>query len=203
MTKKISVLGSTGSIGVQTLDVARNLEIEVVGLTANSSIDLLEKQVAEFRPKCVSIYDVKLEDELKRRLKPFGTEVCSGIDGLNRVASIAEAETVVVSIVGIAGLIPTLEAIKHKKNVALANKETLVTAGCIVMDEARKNNVNVFPIDSEHSAIYQCLNGNKREDLKKIIITASGGPFRGKTKEQLQEVSLKDALKHPNLGDGQ
>jgi 1-deoxy-D-xylulose-5-phosphate reductoisomerase len=202
MSKKISILGSTGSIGIQTIDVAKNLNIEVVGLTANSNIDLLEKQAKELNPKIVSIGDINLEDELKNRLSGYSIKVVSGIEGLNMVASIDETDTVVTSIVGIAGLIPTLEAIRSKKNIALANKETLVTAGSLVMEEARKNNVNIFPIDSEHSAIYQCLLGNKKKDINRIILTASGGPFRGKTIKDLEKVNVESALKHPNWSMG-
>jgi 1-deoxy-D-xylulose-5-phosphate reductoisomerase len=202
LTKKISILGSTGSIGVQTLDVARNLNIEVVGLTANSNIDLIEKQVLEFKPKYVALVDEKLSIELGKRLKGLNVEVYHGLEGLIKVATINEIDTVVTSIVGIAGLIPTMEAIRHKKNIALANKETLVTAGSLVMNEAKKYNVNILPVDSEHSAIFQCLMGNNNKEVEKIILTASGGPFRGKTKEELKSVTLAQALKHPNWNMG-
>ncbi|MEN8906909.1 MAG: 1-deoxy-D-xylulose-5-phosphate reductoisomerase [Clostridiales bacterium] len=202
MIKNISILGSTGSIGVQTIDVAQNLDIKVLGLTAHSNIDLLEKQAKLLKPKIVSIGDKNLEDELKRRLRNYNIEVLSGPEGLNVVASINEVNTVITSIVGIAGLIPTLEAIRCKKNVALANKETLVTAGYIVMNEAKKNNVRVFPIDSEHSAIYQCLLGNSKDNIRKIILTASGGPFRGKSIDELKTVDVSSALKHPNWSMG-
>lgn len=198
MTKKISILGSTGSIGVQTLDVARNLNIEVVGLTAHSNIDLVEKQILEFNPKYVAMVDEEKADELAKRLKGFPIEIYSGAQGLVKVATAKEIDTVVTSIVGIAGLIPTMEAIRNKKNIALANKETLVTAGAIVMNEAKKYNVDILPVDSEHSAIFQCLMGNSNKEVAKIILTASGGPFRGKNSEALKHVTLAQALKHPN-----
>jgi 1-deoxy-D-xylulose-5-phosphate reductoisomerase len=202
MAKKISVLGSTGSIGVQTLDVARNLKIEVLGLTANSNIDLIEKQAREFKPKIVAINDERMAIALKSRLKDQRIEVHSGIEGIRRVAVIEEVDTVVTSIVGIAGLIPTMDAIRGGKDIALANKETLVTAGGIVMSEASKNGVKILPIDSEHCAIFQCLLGNNNKDLSKIILTASGGPFRGKNIDELEKVTLEQALKHPNWNMG-
>jgi 1-deoxy-D-xylulose-5-phosphate reductoisomerase len=202
MAKTIAILGSTGSIGVQTLDVARNLGIRVCALTANSNIDLLEKQAREFKPLLVSAGDSGLALELERRLKGLNIEVHYGLEGLKAAASIREADTVVTSIVGVAGLIPTVEAIRHGKNIALANKETLVTAGEIVMAEAREHGVSIFPVDSEHSAIYQCLAANRRQDVERLILTASGGPFRGKTAEELEGVSVAQALKHPNWSMG-
>jgi len=202
MVKRISILGSTGSIGVQTLDVARNLNIKVDGLAANKNIDLLEKQVREFHPEVVAVKDEERARVLRERLSDTDCKVESGIDGLKTVASIESVETVVTSIVGIAGLIPTMEAIKHKKNIALANKETLVTAGHIVMSEAAKMEVKILPVDSEHSAIFQSLMGNNKEDVSKIILTASGGPFRGRKRGQLENVTLKEALKHPNWSMG-
>lgn len=202
MAKNISVLGSTGSIGVQTLEVARNLGICVSALTANSKMELLEKQVREFRPRLVSIGDDSLAAELEKRLKGLGIEVCCGLDGMKAAASISDADTVVTSIVGIAGLIPTMEAIRHGKNIALANKETLVTAGELVMAEAAANNVSIFPVDSEHSAIYQCLSANRTQDVERLIITASGGPFRGRKRSELENVTVAQALKHPNWSMG-
>ncbi|MDP4179806.1 MAG: 1-deoxy-D-xylulose-5-phosphate reductoisomerase [Bacillota bacterium] len=198
MAKNISILGSTGSIGIQSLDVARNLKLRVSGLSANNNIDLLEKQAREFLPSIVAINNDELRAELKNRIKDLNIEVLSGIEGLKAVATVDEADTVVTSIVGIAGLIPTIEAIRKGKDIALANKETLVTAGGIVMSEAKKSNVKILPVDSEHSAIFQCLMGNNLKGLLKIILTASGGPFRGKSKEELKSVSLKAALNHPN-----
>ncbi|TYQ13033.1 UNVERIFIED_CONTAM: 1-deoxy-D-xylulose 5-phosphate reductoisomerase [Acetivibrio alkalicellulosi] len=202
MINSISVLGSTGSIGTQTLDVARNLNIKVEALTGNTNIDLLESQAREFLPKMVAVKDEKIANILKERLLDVNIEVIGGIEGLKRAATLECVDVVVVSIVGIAGLIPTLEAIKSKKNIALANKETLVTAGSIVMEKAIEMGVNVIPIDSEHSAILQCLMGNNIKDVSKIILTASGGPFREKTMEELNNVSLKEALKHPNWNMG-
>ncbi len=202
MTKSISILGSTGSIGTQTLDVARNLNINVLGLSANSNLDLLEKQAKEFKPQIVSVRDELLADEMAERLKGLGIEVFYGQEGLKKVASINEIDTVVTSIVGIAGLIPTMEAIKAGKNIALANKETLVTAGSIVMDAARKKGIEILPVDSEHSAIFQCLTGNRREDVSKLLLTASGGPFRGKTADMLENVTVSEALNHPNWSMG-
>ncbi len=198
MARNISILGSTGSIGVQTLDVARNLGLKVLGLTAQLNIDLLEKQAREFKPVLVAVGNDKAAGELRTRLKDSGIEVLSGIEGIKKVAAIEPVDTVVASIVGIAGLIPTMEAIRHKKDIALANKETLVTAGALVMSEAKKNNVNILPVDSEHSAIFQSIMGNNSNDISKIILTASGGPFRGKTREELKIVKPEEALKHPN-----
>ncbi|KNY24911.1 1-deoxy-D-xylulose-5-phosphate reductoisomerase [Pseudobacteroides cellulosolvens] len=198
MAKNISILGSTGSIGIQSLDVARNLKIKVSGLSANSNVDLLEKQAREFMPRVVAINNDSLRSDLESRLKGLPIEVLSGLDGLKAVAAMDEIDTVVTSIVGIAGLIPTLEAVKKGKDIALANKETLVTAGNIVMSEAKKYNVKILPVDSEHSAIFQCLMGNNLNRVSKLILTASGGPFRGRFYEELKEVTLKDALNHPN-----
>lgn len=202
MDKSISILGSTGSIGVQTLDVARNLKIKVKGLAANTSIDKLESQAREFLPSVVAIGDEELAKILRQRLSDLDIEVLGGIEGFKRVASLESVDTVVTSIVGIAGLIPTMEAIKNKKNIALANKETLVTAGQIVMSEAKKMGVSILPVDSEHSAIFQSLMGNNIRDIERIILTASGGPFRGKCSQELERVTLAEALKHPNWSMG-
>lgn len=198
MAKNIAILGSTGSIGIQTLDVAKNLGIRVSGLSANTNIELLEKQAREFKPRIISAGTMELASELGKNLADLGIEILYGVEGMEKVASMPETDTIVTSIVGIAGLVPTLEAIKKHKNIALANKETLVTAGSIIMDEAKKNNVEIFPVDSEHSAIYQCLCGNRLIDVNKLILTASGGPFRGKNKKDLVNVTAADALKHPN-----
>jgi len=202
MTKSISILGSTGSIGVQTLDVARNLNIRVAGLAANTNIDKLEGQAREFLPDVVAVGDENQAKVLCQRLEDLDVEVVGGIEGLKSVASIDSVDTVVTSIVGIAGLIPTMEAIKNKKNIALANKETLVTAGEIVMSEALKAGVKILPVDSEHSAIFQSLMGNNIEEVSKIILTASGGPFRGKSFKELEKVTLQQALNHPNWSMG-
>ncbi|NMB33812.1 MAG: 1-deoxy-D-xylulose-5-phosphate reductoisomerase [Clostridium sp.] len=202
MVKRISILGSTGSIGTQTLDVARHLNIKVEGLAANTNIDLLEKQVREFNPSIIAVMNEDYAKILNSRLSGISVEVLSGIEGFKRVASIENVKTVVSSIVGVAGLIPTMEAIKNGKDIALANKETLVTAGSIVMGEAFKRGVNIFPVDSEHSAIFQCLMGNNIKDVAKIILTASGGPFWGRKKDELGDVSVEEALKHPNWSMG-
>ena len=202
MAKIISIIGSTGSIGVQTLDAARNLGIKIAAMSANSNIDLLEKQVREFRPGLISVGSRELAAQLKDRLADQNTTVLFGLDGMLRVAETEEADTVVTSVVGTAGLIPTMHAIKHKKNIALANKETLVTAGYLVMEEARRLGVTIYPVDSEHSAIYQCLMGNNEKQIEKIIITASGGPFRGKKAHELQSITPAQALKHPNWSMG-
>jgi 1-deoxy-D-xylulose-5-phosphate reductoisomerase len=198
MAKKITVLGSTGSVGIQTLEVARNLKLEVAGLTAASNIDLLEKQAREFRPSAVALKNIRLAEELVKRLSDTDIEVYGGVEGINRVAAIQEADTVVSAIVGSAGLIPTLEAIRQGKTIALSNKETLVMAGEIVISEAAKRCVEIIPVDSEHAAIFQCLMGNNREHLSKIILTASGGPFKGKSLDELKHVTPEEALKHPN-----
>jgi len=206
--KKLSILGSTGSIGTQTLDIVKNNpdEFKVVGLTTNKNIELLKKQIIEFKPVAVAVMDNEKADELKQNVD---INVYSGIDGIIKIATLDGADTVVNSLVGSIGVKPTIEAIKNKKNIALANKETLVTAGSIVMEEVRKNNVNLMPIDSEHSAIFQCLykenNNNKNQYndiINKIIITASGGPFRNYSKEQLENVTVQDALRHPTWDMG-
>ncbi|HOQ06219.1 MAG TPA: 1-deoxy-D-xylulose-5-phosphate reductoisomerase [Clostridiales bacterium] len=202
MAENIAVLGSTGSIGVQTLDVARNLGIKVSALTAYSNIDLLELQAREFSPRLVAAGDAALAAELRKRLAGLEIEVLGGTDGIRAAAGIDGVDTVVVAIVGIAGLLPTIEAIRKGRKVALANKETLVTAGHIVMAEAEKHGVTVFPIDSEHSAIYQCLAGNRREDAERLLLTASGGPFRGKKYHELTDVTAEQALMHPNWNMG-
>ena len=206
--KTLSLLGSTGSIGTQTLEIVKNnpKEFKIVGLTANNNIELLKKQILEFKPEAVAVMYEEKADLLK---EDVNINVYSGIDGVIKVAKLNDADTVVNSLVGSIGVRPTIEAIKSKKNIALANKETLVTAGSIVMEEAMKNDVNLMPIDSEHSAIFQCLNGeiynnkNSINNLNKIIITASGGPFRNYSKGQLENVTVQDALSHPtwNMGN--
>lgn len=200
--KHLSILGSTGSIGTQTLEMIRQFpeEFKVVGLTANKNSELLLKQIKEFKPKAVAIMDSSKVDEL---LNFSSCQVYSGIEGLNKIATLMEADTVVNALVGSVGIEPTYNAIKSKKNVALANKETLVAAGSVIMEEVKKNNVKMMPIDSEHSAIFQCLNGENINEVKKITITCSGGPFRNYAKKQLENVTVKDALKHPtwNMGN--
>ena len=200
--KHISLLGSTGSIGTQTLEIIKDntKEFKIIGLTAKSNIELLKRQISEFKPEAVAVMDKEKADLLEEDAE---ISVYSGIDGIIKIATLSEADTVVNSLVGSIGVKPTIEAIKNRKNIALANKETLVAAGSIVMEEARKNNVNLMPIDSEHSAIFQCLNNSNINDINKIIITASGGPFKNYTKEQLRNAAVESALKHPtwNMGD--
>lgn len=198
--KNISVLGSTGSIGTQTLDVARkNSDIKVVALSAGTNVELLEKQVREFQPSFVSMADEKTLSELKVRLSDMsGIEYGYGMDGLIHAATISGAEIVVTAVVGMMGIVPTIEAINAGKDIALANKETLVTAGHIIMKLAADKGVRILPVDSEHSAIFQCLNGERENKIHKILLTASGGPFRGRTIEQMKKIQVEDALKHPN-----
>ncbi len=203
--KNISILGSTGSIGTQTLDViSRNeKEYNVVGITANRNIDLLEKQIRIYKPLKAAIADKALFNSLKTSVADTNTKILCGSESINEIASESENDIVVSSLVGIAGLEPTLCAINAKSDIALANKETLVTAGEFVIRSAKENNVKILPVDSEHSAVFQCLMGNKdKNNIKRIILTASGGPFFGKTEEQLKVVTVEDALKHPNWSMG-
>ena len=201
---KISVLGSTGSIGTQTLEIAREYKgISIEAMSAHSNIDLLEKQAREFKPKLVCLTNEEKARDLKIKLADTDIKVVSGKDGLNEAATIDSAKTVVTAVVGISGLEPTIEAIKAKKNIALANKETLVTGGHIVTRLAKENNVKILPVDSEHSAIFQSLQGcNDKREIKNILLTASGGPFFGKTREELKNITPADALKHPNWNMG-
>lgn len=199
MEKNISILGSTGSIGTQALDVIRDLKtIKVLGLSGNQNIRLLEKQALEFQPKVISVMHEKNALELKKRLKDTNIKVVYGLEGLIEVATLPAIDTVLTSVVGTVGLIPVLEAIQAKKNIALANKETLVSAGELVMKKAEEKNVHILPVDSEHSAIFQSLQGNYHNKMNRILLTASGGPFLGKTKEQLKNITVEDALRHPN-----
>ena len=203
MIHNISILGSTGSIGRQALEVARNLKLNVVALSANSNIELLEEQIREFSPRLVAVSDKKAADELRVNIKDLNTKVLAGNEGICEVAACDEAELVLNSIMGIAGLEPTLSAIKAKKNVALANKETLVAGGEIVTNLAKKFGVKIIPVDSEHSAIFQCLQGcNDKKQLKRLILTASGGPFFGRSLDELKNVSLEQTLSHPNWNMG-
>lgn len=202
MVQTISILGSTGSIGVQTLETAKNLGISVVALSANSNIKLLYEQIKEFSPKVVSVGTKELAESLSLQIDTSKTKILFGEKGNIEVATIPEAQTVVAAIVGIAGLVPVMSAIKNGKNIALANKETLVTAGEIMMKAAAEHNVKILPVDSEHSAIFQSLEGNRHQDVDGIILTASGGPFRGKSKAELETVTLEQALKHPNWSMG-
>jgi 1-deoxy-D-xylulose-5-phosphate reductoisomerase len=201
MTKNISILGSTGSIGTQTLDVIRNLgDVKVWSMTANTSIELFEKQIREFKPKLVCVMNEEKAVELKKNISDLSVKVVSGMDGLVEAATMSEADTVVNSVVGNIGLVPTVAAIKSGKNIALANKETLVTSGELVMKLVKENNVAMYPVDSEHSAIFQSLQGNESNKIKRILLTASGGPFR--KVDDLKNVTLADALNHPNWSMG-
>ncbi len=203
--KKISILGSTGSIGTQTLEVARNNgDIQVTALAAGRNIALLEKQIREFKPSLACVWDEEKAKELKTAVADLPVKVVSGMDGLIQAAADTEAEIVVTAVVGMIGIRPTIAAMEAGKDIALANKETLVTAGHIIMKLARDKGVRLLPVDSEHSAIFQCLNGEKEHGnrIHKILLTASGGPFRGWTREQLKNVSAADALKHPNWSMG-
>ncbi|MBO4953141.1 MAG: 1-deoxy-D-xylulose-5-phosphate reductoisomerase [Wujia sp.] len=201
--RSIAIIGSTGSIGTQTLDVVRaNADIRVAALAAGDNIELLEKQVREFRPELVS---VKSEDKAKAlavALSDFNCKIVYGMDGLIEAATCEKAELVVTAIVGMIGIRPTIEAIKAGKDIALANKETLVTAGHLIMQLAQEYHVRILPVDSEHSAIFQCLHGEQGNKIAKLLITASGGPFRGKTRKELEHVTVEDALKHPNWSMG-
>ena len=201
--KKIAILGSTGSIGTQTLEIVReNTDLEVVGLAAGSNVELLEKQVREFRPRLVSLQSEKYCKELKLRLADMEVEIVSGMEGLIQIAEMEESEVLITAIVGMIGIQPTIAAICKGKDIALANKETLVTAGHIIMPLAAQKGVSILPVDSEHSAIFQSMQGENRAQVSKLLITASGGPFRGKTKADLENVQLEDALKHPNWAMG-
>lgn len=202
MTKALAVLGSTGSIGVQALEVCENLNIKVVALAAGSNIDLLEKQIRRFKPALAAVFDENGAKTLKERVADLPVEIVGGQAGLFKAAQMDEADTVLSALVGIAGLLPTMKAIKAGKQLALANKETLVTAGSLVMDAARESGTEILPVDSEHAAIFQCLAGNRAKDVERILLTASGGPFRGYTPEQLKTVTLEQALKHPNWSMG-
>lgn len=201
--KKIALLGSTGSIGTQTLEVVREQrDIQVVAMAAGRNIRLLEQQVREFRPALVAVWEEKDACTLRESLRDMQIRVVFGMEGLLEVAVIPEAEILVTAIVGMLGIRPTIAAIEAGKNIALANKETLVTAGHLIMPLAKEKNVSILPVDSEHSAIFQSLNGEKSNKINKILLTASGGPFRGKKREDLEYVQVEDALKHPNWSMG-
>ena len=202
--KKISLLGSTGSIGTNVLDVIeRNPEkFQILGMSAGNNVDLFAKQIRKFKPRVVALFDTKKIPTLKERISDLDIEILSGEEGSITVATLPEADVVVSGVMGSAGLLPAIYALKSGKNLALANKETLVIAGELVLREAQKTNSQIIPIDSEHSAIFQVLNGEKKERIKKIILTASGGPFRTFSFEQMETVTVKDALKHPNWDMG-
>lgn len=202
-SKKIAVLGSTGSIGTQTLEVVRaNGDIEVTGLAAGSNIDLLEQQIREFGPKLAAVYREEKAAELRERVADLDVRIVSGMDGLLELAVMPETEILVTAIVGMIGIRPTIAAIEAGKDIALANKETLVTAGHLIMPLARKQGIRILPVDSEHSAIFQCLSGEDARSIDKLLITASGGPFRGRKREELRNVTVEDALRHPNWSMG-
>ena len=201
--KKVAILGSTGSIGTQTLEVAReNGDLQITALAAGGNVELMEKQIREFHPALAAMWTEEKAKELRDRVKDLPVKVVSGMDGLLEVATDPASEILVTAIVGMIGIRPTIAAMKAGKDIALANKETLVTAGHIIMPLAEECHVKILPVDSEHSAIFQCLNGEHKDQLKKILLTASGGPFRGKKKEELKNVQVEDALKHPNWSMG-
>jgi len=204
--KRITILGSTGSIGTQTLRIIRaDSDLKVTGLAALKNVDLMFEQIKEFHPEIVCIYHADKCEELKKRLIDAGIDdvrLVTGMDGLKETASWSNTDLTVVSVVGMIGIQPTIAAIEAGKDIALANKETLVTAGHIIMPLVKKHHVDLMPVDSEHSAIYQCLAGERKEDIDRLLLTASGGPFRGYSKEQLQEIRPEDALKHPNWDMG-
>ena len=203
MVEKIAILGSTGSIGTQAIEVAEKLGINITGLAVNNNISLLEEQINRLHPEIVAVYDDDKAYELKSKLSNTRVKIVSGEKGLCEVAAESNADMILNSVVGMIGLKPTLDAIYAKHDIALANKETLVAGGQLVMEQARLNNVNIYPVDSEHSAIFQCLQGcQDKKEVKKIILTASGGPFFGKTKAQLSEVTKEQALRHPNWDMG-
>lgn len=204
MTNALSVLGSTGSIGTQALEVCEKLNIRVTALAAGGNTELLEKQARKFKPSLVAVFDEKKASLLKAALKDTDIRVVSGMDGLCLAASHEECDTVLNSVVGMVGLLPTLTAAKAHKNIALANKETLVSGGSLVMQAVKENGVKLYPVDSEHSAIFQCLQGVPNDKaLSRLILTASGGPFFGRTKKELEGVTVEQALKHPNWSMGQ
>ena len=202
--RRIAVLGSTGSIGTQTLEVVENHpDMEITALAAGSNIRLLEEQIRRFRPKLAAVWSEERAEELKARVADLDVRVEAGMDGLIAVATEASAQVVVTAVVGMIGIRPTIAAIQAGKDIALANKETLVTAGHLIIPMVRERGVRLLPVDSEHSAIFQCLNGEHGNRIHKILLTASGGPFRGKTREEMKNIQVEDALKHPNWSMGQ
>ena len=203
MGKTIAILGSTGSIGTQTLEVVReNGDIQVAALSAGGNISLLEEQIREFRPRLVAVWDEKKAEELRGKVADLTVKVVSGMEGLLELAVLEEADILVTAIVGMIGIRPTIAAIEAGKDIALANKETLVTAGHLIMPLAKKMGVKILPVDSEHSAVFQAIQGAHQKEVHKLLITASGGPFRGKKREDLEHVQVEDALKHPNWAMG-
>ena len=201
---KIEILGSTGSIGTQTLDIVRkNKDLQVLGLAAGRNISMLEEQIREFSPRLAAVGDEEKAAELRERVKDTDCKVVGGMDGLLELAAMEGTQILVTAIVGMIGIRPTIEGIKAGKDIALANKETLVTAGHIIMPLAEQYGVRILPVDSEHSAIFQALNGEEHKTIDKLLITASGGPFRGRKTEDLRDIQVEDALKHPNWAMGQ
>lgn len=202
--KNIAILGSTGSIGTQTLDVVRkNNDLRVVAVSAGKSVEKLEQQIREFHPLLAAVWDEKAAEDLKIRIADTTTKVVSGMDGLLELASMPESDILVTAIVGMIGIRPTMEGIRAGKDIALANKETLVTAGHLIMPMAKEYGVSILPVDSEHSAIFQAIHGEEKKEIHKLLITASGGPFRGRTTEYLKNVTVADTLRHPNWVMGQ
>ena len=202
--KKIAILGSTGSIGTQTLDVVRaNGDIEVLGISAGRNVKMLEEQAREFHPQLIAVWDENAAKDLAVRLADLNVKIVSGMDGLLELARLPQTDILVTAVVGMIGIRPTMEGIKAGKDIALANKETLVTAGHLIIPMAKAYGVQILPVDSEHSAIFQALHGEKRAQVEKLLITASGGPFRGRKREELKYVTLADTLKHPNWVMGQ
>ena len=201
--KKIAILGSTGSIGTQTLEIVRsNPDLQVVALAASSSVEKMEAQIREFKPLVAAMWNEEAAADLKKRVADMPVKVLSGMEGLLEIAVMQEAQVLVTAIVGMIGIRPTIAAIEAGKDIALANKETLVTAGHIIMPLAKKCGVSILPVDSEHSAIFQSMNGEPKNRISKILLTASGGPFRGKTRAEMANVQVEDALKHPNWAMG-
>ena len=202
--KKIAILGSTGSIGTQTLDVVRaNGDIEVLGISAGRNVKMLEEQAREFHPQLIAVWDENAAKDLEVRLADMDVKIVSGMEGLLELARMPQTDILVTAVVGMIGIRPTMEGIKAGKDIALANKETLVTAGHLIIPMAKEHGVQILPVDSEHSAIFQALHGEKRAQVEKLLITASGGPFRGRKREELEQVTLADTLKHPNWVMGQ
>ena len=202
--KNIAILGSTGSVGTQTLDVVRkNNDLRVVAVSAGRSVEKLEEQIREFHPLLAAVWDEKAAEDLKIRIADTTTKIVSGMDGLLELASMPESDILVTAIVGMIGIRPTMEGIRAGKDIALANKETLVTAGHLIMPMAKEYGVSILPVDSEHSAIFQAIHGEEKKEIHKLLITASGGPFRGRTTEELKKVTVSDTLKHPNWVMGQ
>ena len=201
--KKIAILGSTGSIGTQTLEIVReNSELQVVALAAGSNVELMERQIREFRPALAAMWKEEAAEELKKRVADLEVKIVSKMDGLLEIATLESVEILVTALVGMIGIRPTIAAIEQGKDIALANKETLVTAGHLIMPLAQKKGVSILPVDSEHSAIFQSMRGEKKEQVEKILLTASGGPFRGRKREELTQIQPRDALKHPNWSMG-